>query len=472
VSPGSRRIVYEVFVKELTADPCPTLYADVLGTVDGVKAFHARRAALRLVPDWPLDYWRKLGPPAVQPTGALMPLPALGGLRGADHPVGHDRAALAGGVRQDYAALLSYAWGRFGSAIGPSLAPFDGGRRAPRLPGPPYHFMTRVTAIDGPLGGMRVGSAVTAEYDVPDRAWYFEQNAADRMPFAVLMEIALQPCGWLAMYAGSVLESAVDLRFRNLDGTGTVLSEVDPGTLAVRTRAELLDISRSDGMIIETFAVECTVVGGPADGTKIFSLRTAFGFFPVGLLDQQVGLPSSAADRSRLAQPCDRSAELRGAAAHYPPASPRLAGPMLLMLDRITGYWPDGGEAGLGRLRAEKDVDPGEWFFRAHFFTDPVQPGSLGVEAMCQLLQWYLIERDLAAGLRSPRFEPVMTGRPLTWKYRGQVVPANERITIEMEVTEVGEDDRGRYAIATAWLWVDGLRIYQVRDLGMRVVPG
>jgi acyl transferase domain-containing protein/3-hydroxymyristoyl/3-hydroxydecanoyl-(acyl carrier protein) dehydratase len=467
VSPTSRKIVYEVFVTELTADPFPTLYADVLGTVDGVKAFHARRAGLRLVPDWPMDYWRKLGPPLVQPTGALMPLPALGGLRGADRPVDHDRAAQAGGVRQDYAALLSYAWGRFGSAIGPTLARFDGGRRAPRLPGPPYHFMSRVIAVDGPLGGMRVGSAVTAEYDVPDRAWYFEQNAAGVMPFAVLMEIALQPCGWLAMYAGSVLESESDLRFRNLDGTGTVLSEVGPDTLAVRTRAELLDISRSDGMIIETFAVECTVVGGPADGTRIFTLRTAFGFFPVDMLEHQVGLPSSAADRESLAQPGDRIAELRGSGGE-----PRLAGPMLLMLDRITAYWPDGGEAGLGRLRAEKDVDPGEWFFKAHFFQDPVQPGSLGVEAMCQLLQWYLIERGLAAGPPHPRFQPVMTGHQLTWKYRGQVVPANERITIEMEIAALGEDERGRYAIATAWLWVDGLRIYQVRDLGMRVVPG
>jgi len=467
VSPTSRKIVYEVFVKELTADPFPTLYADVLGTVDGVKAFHARRAALRLVPDWPLDYWRKLGPPAVQPTGIPMPLPALGGLRGSDRPVDHDRAAQAGGVRQDYAALLSYAWGRFGSAIGPTLARFDGGRRAPRLPGPPYHFMTRVIAIDGPLGGMRVGSAVTAEYDVPDRAWYFEQNAAGVMPLAVLMEIALQPCGWLAMYAGSVLESATDLRFRNLDGTGTVFSEVGPDTLAVRTRAELLDISRSDAMIIETFAVECTVVGGPADGTRIFTVRTSFGFFPADMLEQQVGLPSSAADRSWLERPCDRPAELRG-----PASQPRLAGPMLLMLDRITGYWPDDGEAGLGRLRAEKDVDPGEWFFKAHFFTDPVQPGSLGVEAMCQLLQWYLIERGMAADVPRPRFEPVLNGHQLTWKYRGQVVPANERITIEMEVTEVAEDERGRYAIATAWLWVDGLRIYQVRDLGMRVVSG
>jgi 3-hydroxymyristoyl/3-hydroxydecanoyl-(acyl carrier protein) dehydratase len=37
-------------------------------------------------------------------------------------------------------------------------------------------------------------------------------------------------------------------------------------------------------------------------------------------------------------------------------------------------------------------VDPAEWFFKAHFFQDPVQPGSLGIEALIQLLQWLMIE--------------------------------------------------------------------------------
>jgi 3-hydroxymyristoyl/3-hydroxydecanoyl-(acyl carrier protein) dehydratase len=145
---------------------------------------------------------------------------------------------------------------------------------------------------------------------------------------------------------------------------------------------------------------------------------------------------------------------------------------MLMMLDRITGYWPEGGAAGLGRLRADKDIDPGEWFFRAHFFQDPVMPGSLGVEAMCQLLQWYLTERGATASLPSPRFEPIMTGQPLTWKYRGQVQPADGQLTVELEITAAGQDDRGEYALADGWLWVDGRRIYHVAGLGMRVVPG
>ena len=495
VSPASRTIVYEVFVSALSADPCPTLYADVLGTVDGVKAFHARRAAVRLVPDWPLDHWRQLGPPGVQPSGALVPLPMLGGLAGVgedtredpaegaaddapadDAPAGgavrDGRPAVVDGVRQDYAALLACAWGRPTQAFGAGYARFDGPRGLPHLPGPPYHFMTRIVATEGPLAGLQPGSAATADYDLPADVWYLEQNGAPTMPFCVLMEAALQPCGWLATYIGSVLTSEADLRFRNLDGTGTVLREVPEGTAALRTRVELRDISRLGDMIIESFGATCTLLGGPSGGEVAFEMETVFGFFPPEALASQVGLPPSAEERARLAGPSGYRVDLRPRPPRYCAGSARLPGPMLLMLDRVTGYWPEAGQAGLGRVRAEKDVDPGEWFFKAHFFQDPVMPGSLGVEALGQLLQWYLIERGAVADLADPRFEPVMTGHPLTWRYRGQVLPTDGRLTIELEITGLGEDERGRYATADGWLWVDGLRIYHVSDLGMRAVAG
>src|SRR5262249_14328367 len=162
-------------------------------------------------------------------------------------------------------------------------------------------------------------------------------------------------------------------------------------------------------------------------------VETVFGFFPLAAFAEQTGLPPSAEERSRLAEPCTRGADLRSGTA--------LAGPMLLMLDRVTGWGPGGGRGRLGRLRAEKDGEPGVWFSRAHFFQDPVQPGSLGVQAMCQLLQWYLVERGATAGLPEPRFQPIMTGRAVTWRYRGQVVPADRLVTVELEVTAAGEDE-------------------------------
>ena len=131
---------------------------------------------------------------------------------------------------------------------------------------------------------------------------------------------------------------------------------------------------------------------------------------------------------------------------------------------------PRAGKRDSAALRSEKDVDPAEWFFKAHFYSDPVQPGSLGLEAMVQLLQFFMIERNLHDGLDRPRFEPLMIGREHTWKYRGQVIPENRVIRCEMEIVEIGEDERGRYAIADAWLWVDELRIYQGQSVGMRIV--
>ena len=81
-------------------------------------------------------------------------------------------------------------------------------------------------------------ASCAAEYEVPANAWYFEANRCERMSFAVLLEVALQPCGWLAAYAGSALLSEADLHFRNLDGTATQLAEVgrDAGTLTMRAR--------------------------------------------------------------------------------------------------------------------------------------------------------------------------------------------------------------------------------------------
>ncbi|MFE2283325.1 beta-ketoacyl synthase N-terminal-like domain-containing protein [Streptomyces sp. NPDC059443] len=464
-TPASKTVVYEVFVHGVSAGPEPTLYADALVTVDGVKAFHGQNIVLQLVPDWPLSHWRHLGGHTEQTSGVPVPLASLGGLVGHREPKAV--AVSDDGLAFGYPSLLACAWGKPSEASGALAEVFDGTRRVARLPGPPYLFMSRIVSVDGLQGGMRQGSRVVAEYDVPDQAWYFEQNGDEVMPFAVLMEIALQPCGWLSGYIGGALTSENDLLFRNLDGTGTVTGDITPTTQTVRTEAELTNISRSGEMIIVSYTVQCY-----ADDHEVFTLSTVFGFFPTGAFDHQTGLPVSKADRDALEAHCERTVDLTTRPARYFAGAARLPDPMLLMLDRITGYWPEGGSAGLGRLRSEKDVDAGEWFFKAHFFQDPVQPGSLGIEAMCQLLQFYLIERGLTDGVPHPRFEPVMLDHEVIWKYRGQITPVSRQIRVDMEILEAGEDERGRYAIAEARLWGDDLCIYHARGLGVRVVPG
>jgi acyl transferase domain-containing protein/3-hydroxymyristoyl/3-hydroxydecanoyl-(acyl carrier protein) dehydratase len=443
-TPASRSLTYEVFVSSVSADPIPTVVADVLVTVDGVKALHVADCAVRLVPDWPLGHWRHLGPPVIQPTAEPVALPALGGLAG---HVERRPVAEVAGLPLGYASLLACAWGRPTDGLGPMAEVFTGPRRPPRLPGPPYLFMSRVTAVTGPYQGMAVGSTVDAEYDVPDEAWYFADNASPTMPVAALMEIALQPCGWLGCYVGSPVQLDTQLLFRNLDGDMLVSREVRPGTAVIHTRAELTAVSHINGMIIESFVIGCH-----ADGEPLLSGTAVFGYFSAAAFADQPGLPPTQTDRDRLAEPSPATPSLHGA----------LPGRMLMMLDRITGYWPGGGAAGLGRVRAETTVDPGAWFFKAHFFQDPVMPGSLGVEAMCQLLQWYMIDR----GMGDTRFEPVALNERLTWTYRGQIVPTDSLITIELDVLEI----RTTTVFAEAWLWVDGRRIYHLHRFAMRVV--
>ncbi|WP_437648435.1 beta-ketoacyl synthase N-terminal-like domain-containing protein [Sorangium sp. So ce362] len=466
VVPTSRQLTYEVFIEEVHDGPHPTVFADFLCTVDGLKAFHARRVGLRLSPDWPLSSSPELLDGHVEPK----PVARVPGSKlGAPPPdgAGSDDAH-AGGFPFDYRSLLSCAWGRPSDAFGPLYRRFDEGRHVARLPGPPYHFMSRVLSVSSPMAAMKAGAKVEVEYDVPEDAWYFDENASLTMPFAVVLEAALQTCGWLASYAGCALSSEGALYFRNLDGKGTLRGEVLPAAAggALRTTSRLTNLSRSGGMIILAFRVECSLGGAP-----VYDLDTVFGFFPKAALATQIGIPPKPEELAALEAPSDFEVDLRERPARYCGDKLGLARPSLLMIDRVDGLWQTGGRKGLGRLRAQRDVQASEWFFKAHFLGDPVQPGSLGIEAMLQTIQFWMLHHDLHAGLADPRFEPVMTGHEHSWRYRGQVLPSSRRVTVETDILEVGRDDRGPFVIAESYLWVDGLRIYGA-TLGVRIVDG
>ncbi len=475
VTPESRELTYEVFIEEVIAGPRPRIYADLLCTVDGLKAFHARRVGLELVPDWPLESNPRLLE-ALLEEAARHP--------GAQHDKPAAQAESPDGTVHTfgYPSLLACAWGRPSKAFGPIYERFDSPRRVPRLPGPPYHFISRVLEIEGEIGAMESGSTVTVEYDVPEDAWYFDDNGSRSMPYAVLLEAALQPCGWLASYVGCALSVDVDLAFRNLDGTGTVFQEIfdhldgeAPNTL--RTEVELTNIASQAGMIIVSFDVTSFVGGETA-----YTMDTVFGFFPPEALAMQVGQAISDEERALIGRRAERTIELRTEPERYfggslgsgslALGSLALGRGKLRMLDRITGYWPDDGEAGLGVVRGERDVIADDWYFKAHFFQDPVQPGSLGIEAMLQLLQFYVIESGVASFLDQPRFEPIALEQPLTWKYRGQVAPDSERITVTLEVTEVRREEDSVVAVANSSLWCDGLRIYSAENVAVRAVSG
>ncbi len=135
------------------------------------------------------------------------------------------------------------------------------------------------------------------------------------------------------------------------------------------------------------------------------------------------------------------------------------------MIDRIEALAADGGPNGLGFVQGAKTVDPSEWFFEAHFYQDPVIPGSLGLESLLQLLKVLAVERW--GGGPHTRFRS-MTTSAHHWLYRGQVVPANQKVVVQAFVTK--RDDGTRRLTADGLLWVDGKVVYRMNDFTLSMV--
>ena len=138
----------------------------------------------------------------------------------------------------------------------------------------------------------------------------------------------------------------------------------------------------------------------------------------------------------------------------------------LRMIDSITAFCPEGGPNGLGFIRGTKQVDPDEWFFKAHFYQDPVCPGSLGVESFLQLVKYYALQRwpELQ---QTHRFR-LLKGARHRWSYRGQVIPSNRQVVVDAVITEV-QDGPEPMLRADGWLHVDGLAIYKLEGFGFHL---
>lgn len=154
----------------------------------------------------------------------------------------------------------------------------------------------------------------------------------------------------------------------------------------------------------------------------------------------------------------------RGEQFDYPGGAP-YPETKLRMIDRVELFVADGGPERLGFIRGSKIVDPNEWFFKAHFYQDPVCPGSLGLESFLQLLKVVAMKhwRGDAASL----FETMALDEKQCWNYRGQIIPSNNKVTVEAVVTLI--DDEKRLLKANGFLSVDGKVIYQMTDFSVRL---
>lgn len=134
----------------------------------------------------------------------------------------------------------------------------------------------------------------------------------------------------------------------------------------------------------------------------------------------------------------------------------RLPAPPMLMFDRITEINDQGGEFGKGVMVAELDINPDLWFFDCHFKGDPVMPGCLGLDAVWQLVGFYL------TWLGGPG-----KGRALgvgEVKFTGQVEPSAKLVSYEVNIKRV-ISRRLFMGVADAKMYLDGEVIYTMSDL-------
>lgn len=135
---------------------------------------------------------------------------------------------------------------------------------------------------------------------------------------------------------------------------------------------------------------------------------------------------------------------------------PQLPAPNMLMMDRIAKMSETEGDFGKGLILAELDITPDLWFFDCHFPGDPVMPGCLGLDAMWQLVGFYL---GWVGGKGKGRALGV--GEV---KFTGQILPAAKKVTYEIHMKRV-VNRRLVMGLADGRVLVDGKEIYVAKDL-------
>jgi 3-hydroxyacyl-[acyl-carrier protein] dehydratase/trans-2-decenoyl-[acyl-carrier protein] isomerase len=140
----------------------------------------------------------------------------------------------------------------------------------------------------------------------------------------------------------------------------------------------------------------------------------------------------------------------------FGPGNAKLPVPPMLMFDRITQVSADGGAYGKGFIKAELDVNPDLWFFKCHFIGDPVMPGCLGLDALWQMLGFYLGWTGAPGSGRALGLGEL--------KLTGQVLPETKQVEYVVDIKRL-INRKLVLGIGDGKMYADGTLIYEAADL-------
>ncbi len=145
----------------------------------------------------------------------------------------------------------------------------------------------------------------------------------------------------------------------------------------------------------------------------------------------------------------------------FGPGNARLPLPPMLMMDRIVKITEVGGEHGKGEIIAELDLKPDMWFFGCHFEDDPIMPGCLGLDALWQLVGFFLGWLGAPGRGRARGVGEV--------KFSGEVLPSAKKLTYHLNLKRVILR-KLVLGIADGIMKIDGKPVYEAKDLKVILV--
>ena len=304
----------------------------------------------------------------------------------------------------DKIALIHAVKGFPSKGFGEKLKKFDNGRFVPRLPAGELLCIDHIEELEP--------NVCRSIYNPPEQA-----------SFALILEAALQPCGWLSHHMGCLDSFEDDTYFRNLNGEITLYKTYKTNT-PITFEVKLLRTSKFGGKMLVNFEVE-----GYQENGHLLTMQTTFGYFSQQSLAKQGGFP----------------AELRKH-PYLPRAIPRaLKNSNKFMVQEVL-------YADENMIHCRRMLSPDDWYFKAHFFQDPVQPGSLGIQAFYDSI-----------GLWAKKsVQPIGT---CVWKYRGQTLPTHSIIDVVVSIVEKSPE----HIKFSGKIFVDGVCIYDLEQAEVQI---
>ncbi len=378
---------------------------------------------------------------------------------------------------------LEFARGRAGKVLGNAFDVIDSYPVRVRLPDDPLMLVDRIMAIDGEMLSMGPGRIVT-QHDVVDGAWYLDGG---KTPVSITIEAGqadLFLCSWL----GIDHQVQGRRRYRLLDAKVTFHRDLPCPGETIEYHIEIDRFLKQGEIHLFFFHYR-----GYVNNELLISMREGCaGFFTPEEVENSGGIILTPQDREfcRPQSPWIVPVEMVDEA--YDDArvnalrqgnleqcfgprfkgvvlgkNMRLPGERMHLLDRVTGIEPRGGRFGLGRITAEADIRPDDWFLTCHFIDDRVMPGTLMYECCAHTLRIFTQRMGWISTNDDIHYD-VVPGIESDLKCRGPVTIHTRKARYEIEIKEMGYDPEP-YVIADAHMFSDNHRIVLYRNMGLKI---